>query len=105
MVRKTFSDKELIKLLNDKLFSKDEEGHLISIDFRLEELLKEAGTDEIDGIMAYIQNELSFLKEYGYEIEEIIYSPHIYTSSMVYVSFLKPIKKECDWGEVLYARK
>jgi hypothetical protein len=105
MVGKTSSDKELIRLLDDKPFSKDEEGHLISIDFRLEELLKEAGTDKIDGIVAYIHNELSFLKEYGNEIEEIIYSPHLFTPSMVYVSFLKPIKKEFDWGEVLYARK
>jgi hypothetical protein len=105
MVGKTFSDKELVKLMGDMTFRKSKEGYLIGVDFRLEEILKKAGTKKINKIVAYIQNELSFLKKYGYEIEEIIYSPHIFTPSMIYVSFLKPIKKECNWGEVLYARK
>jgi hypothetical protein len=101
MIGKPFTDKKLIELLknNSSSFGKDKKGHLVSIN-----LIAEKVGNKND-IVTYIQNEFSFLKEYGYLIEEIIYSPHMYTPSMIYVSFLKPIKEKCNFGEVLYARK
>jgi len=108
MIKKTFSDKELIKLLENNLsfsfFSKDENGYLLGIDFDLDKLLNKLKSNKVDVIVSYIQRKLSFLKEYGYEIEKIIYIPHLSIPDIIYVSFFKPIKSNSDWGEVLYAK-
>ncbi len=109
MKKQTFSTKEWIDLLEENSipsdFIKDESGYLMGIDFDLKKLLDETNSNEVDSIIAYIQEKLFFLKEYGYEIEEIIYIPHLFISDTIYVSFFKPITDDCDWGEVLYAKK
>jgi len=108
MVGKTFSNQKLIELLENNLFSssftKDKEGHLIGINFNLEKLLSEINSNKVDVIVSYIQKKLSFLKKYGYEIEEIIYLPHLSIPDTIYVSFIKPVNDN-DFGEVLYAKK
>ncbi len=108
-MKKIFSDKKLISLLEENLipsnFDKDENGYLMGVDFDLEKLLDEINSNEVDSIISHIQEKLFFLKEYGYEIEEIIYIPHLFISDTIYISFLKPITNNCNWGEVLYAKK
>ena len=108
MVEKTFSDRELIELLGNSLssssFFRDKEGYLIGINFNLEKLLNEVNSKKINVIVSYIQEKLFFLKKYGFEIEEIIYLPHLSIPDTIYVSFLKPVNDN-DVGEVLYAKK
>ena len=108
-MKKSFSDKKLISLLEKNSipsnFSKDENGYLMAIDFNLEKLLNEINSNEVNSIVFHIQEKLSFLKEYGYEIEEIIYVPHLLKPGKIYVSFLKPITDNCDLGDVLYEKK
>ena len=109
MIKKTFSDKELIKLLENNLsflsFSKDENGYLLGIDFDLDKLLNKLKSNKVDVIVLYIQKNLSFLKEYGYEVEEIIYIPHLSIPDIIYVSFLKSIKNNSDWGGNFICKK
>ena len=108
MIGKTFSDKELIMLLENNLsflsFSKDEKGHLISIDFNLEKILNEINSNRVAVIVSYIREKLYFLKQYGYEIEEIIYVYHFSISDIIiYISFLRPVNN--NFGKILYAKK
>ena len=104
-MKQKIKDKELIFLLGEELSSlKDEDGYLMGINFNLKKLLNEVNSDKVDVIVSYIQEKLSFLKKYGYEIEEIIYNPHLFIPDTIYVSFLKPVNDN-DWEEVLYAKK
>ena len=108
MIEKTFSNRELTELLGNSLsfssFFRDKEGYLIGIDFNLEKLLSEVNSNKVNVIASYIQEKLSFLKKYGFEIEEIIYLPHLSIPDTIYVSFLKPVNDN-NIGKVLYAKK
>jgi len=112
MLKQKFGVKELIFLLDNKLddkvaFTQDEDGYLMGIDFDLDKLLDKVKSNKIDEIISYLHKKLAFLKKYGYEIEEIIYVPHLSIPDMIYVSFFKPVNStnNIDWGEVLYEKK
>jgi hypothetical protein len=116
MVGQRISDKELAELLKlndiDETYFKsfDENDRIKYISFKVNYILldkmNKKDTDKVssDEVVSFLKEKLSFLKDYGYKIEEILYLQHISIPDTFWVSFLKPINNNLD-DNVIYRRE